>query len=67
MEDDIYEHIPYEIKEQLELICLYDPYGLNPRTLFYNIYSSSGSYEKLAKIYDVPLSLVRRIKELEGP
>ena len=58
-----YEDLPRELKQNIQEICDYDPYGLSPNTLYKNIYHSSGSYIELAKIFEVMPSLVRAIKE----
>ena len=58
-----FEDLPKELQEQIEDICELDPYGLSPQTLYTNVYNSSGSYEKLAEIFEVMLSLVKKIKE----
>ncbi|QOY53035.1 hypothetical protein [Candidatus Sulfurimonas baltica] len=59
-----YEDLPRELKAKIEEICELDPYGLSPKTLYKNIYASkSGSYVKLAEIFEVMPSLVKAIKE----
>ena len=58
-----YEDLEEELKKRIKEICDLDPYGLNPQTLYRNIYTSSGSYIELAKIFEVMPSLVRAIKE----
>ena len=58
-----FEELPKELQIQIEDICDLDPYGLSPNTLYKNIYTSSGSYAKLAEIFEVMPSLVKAIKE----
>ena len=58
-----YDKLPKELKSKIEMICALDPYGLNPQTLYRNIYTSSGTIEQLARLFEVPPSLVREIKE----
>jgi len=40
-----------------------DPYGLNPETLYNNIYNSTGKDESLAEIFNVPLEVLKEIRE----
>ena len=58
-----FEDLPRELKQKIQEICDLDPYGLSPNTLYKNIYTSSGSYVKLAEIFEVMPSLVKAIKE----
>ena len=58
-----YEKLPKELRQKLEMICALDPYGLSPQTLYRNIYNSSGTIEQLARLFEVPPSLVQEIKE----
>lgn len=58
-----FEDLSKELQEQIEDICDLDPYGLSPKTLYKNVYNSSGSYEKLAEIFEIMPSLVKKIKE----
>jgi hypothetical protein len=60
-----YEELEDDIKRQLEKIADNDPYGLSPKTLYKNILCSSGDDETLSKLFEVPLSLVKRIKQTE--
>jgi hypothetical protein len=54
-----------EIKQELEAISDNDPYGLSPKTLYKNILHSTGDDEALSRIFEVSLSLVKRIKQRE--
>ena len=58
-----YKDLNTNIKNWLEEIASDDPYGLNPETLYRNIYSSTGDDKTLSKIFEVPVGLVRAIKE----
>jgi len=58
-----FEDLPKELQERIEEICDIDPYGLNPNTLYKNVYNSTGSYEQLANIFEIIPSLVKAIKE----
>ena len=58
-----YKDLNTNIKNWLEEIVSDDPYGLNPETLYKNIYSSTGDDKTLAEIFEVPVGLVRAIKE----
>jgi hypothetical protein len=60
-----YENLEDEVKQELEAISDNDPYGLSPKTLYKNILHSTGDDETLSKIFEVPLSLVKRIKQRE--
>ncbi|QOY50918.1 hypothetical protein [Candidatus Sulfurimonas baltica] len=60
-----YEDLPRELKSKIEEICELDPYGLSSKTLYTNVYNSSGSYEKLSTIFEIMPSLVKAIKESE--
>lgn len=60
-----YEDLEDEVKQELEAIADNDPYGLSPKTLYKNILCSTGDDETLSKIFEVPLSLVKRIKQRE--
>ena len=58
-----YKDLNTNIKNWLEEIASDDPYGLNPETLYKNIYSSTGDDKTLSKIFEVPVGLIRAIKE----
>ena len=58
-----YDDLQKSLQIALKVVCESDPYGLSPQTIYANIYNSSGSYETLAKIFDVAPSLVKAIKE----
>ena len=58
-----YEELDEGLKKKLEQVCESDPFGLSPKTIYRNIYRSTGSYETIAKIFEVMPSLVKAIKE----
>ena len=58
-----YEDIDKSLQIKLIEITSEDPYSLSPRTLFYNILNSTGSYKTLAMIFEVPEELIKEIKE----
>lgn len=60
-----YEDLEDEVKQELEAIADNDPHGLSPKALYNDILCLTGSDEALAKIFEVPLSLVKKIKQRE--
>ena len=58
-----YENIEDRVKEWLEEIVSHDDFGLKSETLYYNILHSTGTDEKLSKLFVVPIGLIRLIKE----
>jgi len=60
-----YENISQDLKNELQKIADTDEFGtLNPATIYNGIRNSTGTNEKLAEFYDVPVELVEKIKEL---
>lgn len=59
-----FNELPQQLQEQIKQISESDKYNLNPQTLYQNIYNSTGSYSKLSEIFEVPLKLIKEIKEL---
>ena len=57
-----YEDINTNIKNWLDEIVVEDKYGLDPKTLYYNIYNSLGEDNKLAEIFVVPIGLIKAVK-----
>ena len=57
-----FEDLDEILKKELVKIVKKDPFGLNPATLYMNIYSSSGPITTIAEIFDVKASLIRKIK-----
>ena len=58
-----YENLNTNIKNWLEEIVQEDEHGLRAETLYRNIYNSSGDERQLAQIFDVPVGLVKAIKD----
>lgn len=58
-----FEDLSNKLKIELLQICSQDTYNLKPKSLYNNIKNSTGSYETLAKIFDVPLWVVQKIKQ----
>ena len=58
-----FEDLPEKIRIELLQICNRDNYNLSPKTLYRNILHSTGSTETLAKIFDVPLLVVKEIQK----
>jgi len=58
-----YDSLQKKLKEEIQSVCDNDIYGLSPKTLYCNIYRSSGSDETLAKIFEVSPQMIRAIKE----
>lgn len=52
-----------ELKKKLEELIKDDPYGLRAETLYRNIMSSTGTDEKLSEIFNVPVEIVKEIKD----
>jgi hypothetical protein len=58
-----FEDLANDVKKELLEAVKNDPYDLNVKTLYKNIYSSSGSMEMIATIFEVSTTLVARIKK----
>lgn len=58
-----FEDLDKTLQNQIIDICNEDPYGLNPEFLYINILHSTGSTETLSKVFEVPETLIIRIKE----
>lgn len=59
-----FNKIPQHLQTQIEKIGKSDKFGINPETIYRNIFNSTGPHSKLAEIFEVPLQLVKEIKEL---
>lgn len=59
-----YDQIDDTLKAKLQMICDEDPYGLRPQSLYNNIAYSVGDPVSLANLFEVPLSLIEAIKEI---
>ena len=58
-----YNDLNSNLKQWIEEIASEDKFGLNPSTLYRNIYNSTGKYKQLADIFEVPIGLIKAIKE----
>ena len=58
-----YEEINKNIRNWLEEIINESGDSINPETLYRNIYNSTGDENSLAQIFEVPVGLVRAIKD----
>ena len=58
-----FEEIDKTLQNQIIDVCNEDPYGLNPEFLYINIFISSGNTQTLSKVFEVPETLIIRIKE----
>ena len=58
-----FEELNKDLQNQIIDICNDDPYGLNPEFLYINIFNSTGSTQTLSKIFEVPETLIIKIKE----
>ena len=57
-----FEDLEEGLKQELEQVVLSDRFGLQAKTLYRNIYNSSGAITVLAVIFEVKASVVRKIK-----
>ena len=58
-----FEELEQSLQNQIIDICKDDPYNLNPRFLYMNIYNSTGNTQTLSKMFEVPETLIIKIKE----
>jgi hypothetical protein len=58
-----FEEIDKTLQNQIIDICNEDPYGLNPEFLYINIFNSTGNTQTLSKVFEVPETLIIKIKE----
>ncbi len=58
-----FEEIDKTLQNQIIDICEADPYGLNPEFLYMNIFNSTGNTQTLSKVFEVPETLIIKIKE----
>lgn len=59
-----YEDADNRVKEWLEEIVAEDAYGLEAKTLYNSILHSTGDEKTLSEIFEIPVGLIRAIKEL---
>ena len=58
-----FEELDKPLQNQIIDICKDDPYNLNPKTLYRNIFNSKGDIQTLSKVFEVPETLIINIKE----
>ena len=58
-----FEELEISLQKQIIDICEDDPYNLNPKTLYRNIFNSKGDIQTLSKVFEVPELLIIHIKE----
>ena len=58
-----FEELDQSLQNQIIDICKDDPYNLNPRFLYMNIFNSTGHTQTLSKVFEVPEALIIKIKE----
>ena len=58
-----FEELEQSLQNQIIDICKDDPYNLNPEFLFINMFNSIGNTQTLSKMFEVPETLIIKIKE----
>lgn len=58
-----FEELEQSLQNQIIDICKDDPYNLNPRFLYMNIFNSTGNTQTLSKVFEVSETLIIEIKE----
>ena len=58
-----FEELEISLQKQIIDICEDDPYNLDPKTLYRNIFNSKGDIQTLSKVFEVPEILIINIKE----
>ena len=58
-----FEDLETSLQKQIIDICEDDPYNLDPKTLYRNIFNSKGNIQTLSKVFEVPELLIIEIKE----
>ncbi len=58
-----FEELEQSLQNQIIDICKDDPYNLNPEFLYVNIYNSNEHTQTLSKVFEVPETLIIKIKE----
>ncbi len=58
-----FEELDQSLQNQIIDICKDDPYNLNPEFLYMNIFNSTGHNQTLSKVFEVPETLIIKIKE----
>ncbi len=58
-----FEELDKTLQNQIIDVCNEDPYGLNPEFLYINLLNSKGNTQTLSKVFEVPETLIIKIKE----
>ena len=58
-----FEELNKDLQNQIIEICKDDAYNLNPEFLYMNIFNSTGHTQTLSKVFEVPETLIIKIKE----
>ena len=58
-----FEELEISLQKQIIDICEDDPYNLDPKTLYRNIFNSKGDIQTLLKVFEVSELLIIEIKE----
>lgn len=58
-----FEELEISLQKQIIDICEDDPYNLDPKTLYRNIFNSKGDIQTLSKVFEVSELLIIQIKE----
>lgn len=58
-----FEELNESLQNQIIDICKDDPYGLNPEFLYINVFNSIGNIQTLSNMFEVPETLIIKIKE----
>lgn len=57
-----FEDLETSLQKQIINICEDDPYNLDPKTLYRNIFNSKGDIQTLSKVFEVSELLIIQIK-----
>ena len=58
-----FEELEISLQKQIIDICEDDPYNLDPKTLYRNIFNNKGDIQTLLKVFEVSELLIIEIKE----
>jgi len=58
-----YNKLHRNIQIWIEDVVKNDNYGLQPETLYKNIYNSTGDERQLSQLFEVPIGLIKVIKQ----
>ena len=60
-----FEELEISLQKQIIDICEDDPYNLKQKFLYMNIFNSTENTQTLSKVFEVPETLIIKIKEQE--